>query len=261
MVNFIGITSGNGGMGKSSVACNIAYGLCREGKRVLLIESSFGIRSYDAILGIKSETFFSFSDYCSSQAALSDIITKPDDEHLPHFIAGGSVHPSGDVAKALSNMKQAFSKEYDYIVSDVSPENAEMFSAFLKNCDSFLILTDASFISVRNSSYLADLIRKNSKAKPNLVLNKVKIDETDNSSAIEDIIDETLCQLLGIIPYDEYFSRSVESGEPIYMYNTCSGRAMENICKRLLGADIPDFEKGASGGLFKKEKYVLKQFI
>ena len=259
MVNFLGITSGNGGMGKSSLACNIAYGLCREGKRVLLLESSFGIRSYDAILGIKSETIFSFSDYCSSQAALLDIITKPDDEHLPHFIAGGSVYPSGDIAKSLSNLKQAFSKEYDYIVSDVSPHNQDMFSAFLKNCDSFIILTDASFISIRNSSYLADLIRKNSKAKSSLVLSMVKINEDSGSSvAVEDIIDETSCQLLGIIPYDEYFLRSVEAGEPIYKYNTCSGRAMENICKRILGRDIPDFEKGASGGLFKKEKYVLK---
>ncbi len=258
MVDFIGITSGNGGMGKSSVACNIAFGLCREGKRVLLLESSFGIRSYDAILGIKSETIFSFSDYCSSQAALSDIITKPDDEQLLHFIAGGSVYPSGDIAKALSNLKQAFSKEYDFIVSDVSPENAEMFSAFLKNCDSFLILTDASFISVRNTGFLADLIRKNSKAKLSLVLSKVKIDGDSDSPVVEDIVDETLCQLLGIIPYDEYFSRSVESGEPIFKYNTCSGRAMENICKRILGRNIPDFEKGASGGLFKKEKYVLK---
>lgn len=261
MVNFVGITSGSGGMGKSSLACNIAFGLSSMGKKVLLIETKFGIRSYDAILGIKPDTFSSFSDYCDGNCQLSDIITAPNGEKLPDFIWGGNKSPDGDVKKALSDLKNAFLKEYDFIISDVSPIDENMFSVFMKLCDTFLVLTDASFISVRNSAHCANLIKEKSKAKLYAILNKVVIDGADETAFVEDILDEMGCTSLGIIPYDEHFSYSIEKGEPIYKYNTHSGRAFENICKRLLGQATPDYETGYGGGFFNKNKIVLKQFI
>lgn len=261
MVNFVGITSGSGGMGKSSLACNIAFGLSSMGKKVLLIESEFGIRSYDAILGIKPETLSSFSDYCDGNCQLSDIITKPDGERLPDFIWGGNKSPEGNIEKALSNLKNAFLKEYDFIISDVSPLSENMFLAFKKLCDTFLVLTDASFVSIRNSAYCANLIKEKSKAKVCAILNKVIIDGAEETAFVEDVSDEIGCSLLGIVPYDEHFSYSIEKSEPIYKYNTFAGRAFENICKRLLGQSVPDYETGLGGGFFKKDKFVLKQFI
>ena len=260
MVSFIGITSGSGGMGKSSSACNIAIGLSAIDKRVLLIESEFGIRSYDAILGIKSETFSSFSDYCNNNANLSDIITKPEDDKMPHFITGGIESPSGDITKALCNLKMELSGEYDFIVSDVSPLNQRVFEAFKKACDTFLVLTDDSFISVRNSAFVVNSIKETSKAKIFAVLNKLIIDGKEASPFAEDIADEMGISLIGIIPFDEHFSYSVEKGLPIYKYNTYSGRAYENISKRLLGESVPDYETGI-GGLFNKNKFVLKHSI
>ena len=261
MVSFIGITSGNGGMGKSSLACNLALGLSLMGKKVLLIETKFGIRSYDAILGIKPETFSSFSDYCDAKCQLSDIITKPDGERLPDFIWGGNKCPEGDVKKALFDLKNAFLREYDFIISDVSPINENIFSAFKKLCDVFLVLTDASFVSLRNSAYCVNSIKEKTKAKVYAILNKVIIDGADESAFVEDVLDELGCNLLGIIPYDEHFSYSIEKSEPIYKYNTFAGRAFENICKRLLGQAVSDYETGLGGGFFKKDKFVLKQFI
>jgi len=261
MVSFVGITSGSGGMGKSSLACNLAFGLSSMGKKVLLIETKFGIRSYDAILGIKPETLSSFSDYCDGRCQLSDIITKPDGEKLPDFIWGGNRRPDGDVKKALFDLKNVFLKEYDFIISDVSPLNENMFLAFKELCDIFLVLSDASFVSLRNSAHCANLIKEKSRAKVYAILNKLIIDCMDETSFVEDVLDEMGCKLLGIIPYDEHFSYSIEKSEPIYKYNTCSGRALENICKRLLGQAVPKYETGLSTGFFKKEKFVLKQFI
>lgn len=261
MVNFIGITSGNGGMGKSASACNIAIGLGAMGKRVLLLECEFGTRSYDAIVGIKPETLSSFSDYCDNNADIADIITKPDNNKLPHFITGGIKKPNADIAKALANLKREVSKDYDFIVSDVSPLNERVFEAFKNTCNTFLILTDDSFVSVRNSSYVASLIKETSKAKLYGVLNKVIADGKDDSPYIEDIADEIGVSLMGIIPFDEHFSYSIEKGLPIFNYNTCSGRAYENICKRLLGQSIPNYETGSTSGFFNKNKFVLKYSI
>ena len=260
MACFIGITSGNGGMGKSSSACNIALGLLSMGKRVLLIESEFGIRSYDAILGIKPETISSFADYCSNNADLSEIITKPEESKMPHFITGGIKQPEEDITKTLCALKSELSKEYDYIVSDVSPLNERVFEAFKAACDIFLVLTDDSFISVRNSAYVVSSIKEKSKAEIFGILNKVVIDSKEGGSFAEDIADETGLSFIGIIPFDEHFSYSIENGLPIYKYNTYSGRAYENICKRLSGQDVPDYETGSSG-LFNKNKFVLKYSI
>ena len=260
MVSFIGITSGSGGMGKSSSACNIAIGLLAIGKRVLLIESEFGTRSYDAILGIKSETFSSFSDYCNNDADLNDIITKPEDDKMPHFITGGIKSPDGDITMALCNLKAELSGEYDFIVSDVSPLNQRVFDAFKTACDTFLVLTDDSFISVRNSAFVVNSIKETSKAKIFTVLNKLIIDGKEGSCFAEDIADEMGASLIGIIPFDEHFSYSIENGMPIYKYNTYSGRAYENISKRLVGKTVPDYETGI-GGLFNKNRFVLKHSV
>ncbi|MBO7288362.1 MAG: AAA family ATPase [Clostridia bacterium] len=260
MVSFIGITSGSGGMGKSSSACNIALALSAMGKKVLLIECEFGIRSHDAILGVRPETFSSFSDYCNNNADLTDIITKPEKSKIPHFITGGIKSPEGDITKALISLKAELSGEYDFIVSDVSPLNERVFEAFKIACDTFLVLTDDSFISLRNSSFVVNSIKETSKAKIFGVLNKVVIDGKEGSHYAEDIADEMGASLIGIIPFDEHFSYSIENGLPIYKYNTYSGRAYENISKRLVGQAVPDYETG-NGGFFNKNKFVLKYSI
>ena len=97
-------------------------------------------------------------------------------------------------------------------------------------------------------------------AKQGDIINVI-IDGADESAFVEDVLDELGCNLLGIIPYDEHFSYSIEKSEPIYKYNTFAGRAFENICKRLLGQVVSDYETGLGGGFFKKDKFVLKQFI
>ena len=258
MVKILAVTSGNGGMGKSILACNIACGLCSFGKKVLLAECSFGFRSIDAISGIKAETLFTFSDVCRGEGSVFDAITKAEDGKTPDFIPAGLKKPEADFKKAFSNIKSTLSGEYDYIVFDVSANCGGVFEALCNVCNCFIVLTDDSFVSVRNAAHCVDYIKGISNSKVHTVLNKISISSNNDSAFVEDIIDEIKAPLLGIIPYDEHLPLSIEKGSPIINYNTYAGRAIENICKRLEGISVPEFETGVSGGFFSKNKFVLK---
>lgn len=257
MANVFTVISGNGGMGKSFFACNLACGLKISGKKVLLAECSFGTGADDVILGIKSETLYDMKDVCEGSCDASEAIIHPDDEILPDFIPSGFSDVKADFDIAFKKLKKKFSSYYDYIIFDTPYFISPQTESAVKISDAVIALTDDSFISVRNTSLCVNRAKSLGSAVVYTVLSNVVIDGNESSGFVEDIIDETGAKLLGIIPHDEYVSETISGSTPIIKYNTFAGRAMENICKRLLGKNVPEFETGVTG-LFNKNKLVLK---
>lgn len=261
MATVITVTSGNGGMGKSVFSCNIAYGLKSKGKRVALVEAGFGIRSDDVILGINPDTLFTIKDVCLDECELSDAITRPGDESLPHFICASPFEAPSDLMQSFKKMTDCLSEDYEYIIIDVSYSTDSAFKAAVNCSDIVILLTDNLFVSVRNTALCVNKIKQNSSAKLYLVLNNLKTDDTKSSLSAEDIIDETGAMLLGIIPHDEHVPHTASNGDLIFKYQTIAGRALDNICLRLLGNNVPDYETGDSGRLFNKNKLKIRRSL
>lgn len=257
MASVFTVISGNGGIGKSFFACNLACGLRKSGKKVLLAECSFGTGADDVILGIKPESLYDMKDVCEGNCDASEAVTRSGDELLPDFIPSGFSDVNADFDTAFKKLKKKFSSYYDYIIFDTPYFASSQTESAVKISDKVIALTDDSFISIRNTALCINRIKSIVEAEVFMVLNKVVIDGSVSSSCVEDIIDETGAKLIGIIPYDEYVSETIAKSVPIIKYNTFAGRAMENICKRLSGENIPDFETGVTG-LFNKNKLVLK---
>lgn len=257
MVEFITVTSGSGGMGKSVFSSNLSCMLKSSGHRVLLMECSFGTRADDVICGLEPDTLFTFSDVCTSSCSAFDAITHPEDENLPDFMSFGVKKTQCDFKAVFSKMKNSFLEKYDYVVCDLSSYHDDVFEAVLSVCRTCIILTDDNFVSVRNAAFIADNIRQISSSSIYTVVNNVIISD-DNSLSLEDIIDEISAPLLGIIPADEHIKNTLKGAKLIYKYNTFAGRAYENICKRLTGMSVSEYETGVNNGIFNKNKFILK---
>ena len=257
MVEFITVTSGSGGMGKSVFSSNLSCMLKSLGHKVLLIECSFGIRADDVICGLEPATLFTFSDVCTSSCSVFDAITHPEDENLPDFMSFGLKKPQCDFKSEFSKMKNSLSGKYDYAICDLPSYPDDATEAVISASNICIILTDDNFVSVRNAAFIADNIRQISSSSIYTVVNNVIISD-DNGLSPEDIIDEISAPLLGIIPADEHIKTTLKGAKLIYKYNTFAGRAYENICKRLTGIPVPEYETGVNNGIFNKNKFILK---
>ncbi len=258
MVKVISVISGNGGTGKSFLSCNIAYGLKNFGKKVLLLEAGIGTRADDIILGIKPDTLFTVKDIFENNCKVSEAVTSAGESDLPDFIPGSHLVTDVDFYDGFKNIRNYSIDRYDYIVIDISKSSGNLTDAALKITDMLIALTDTSFLSVRNTAICVKRGADTGVGEIFSVINHPRIEAVSDDIVIEDIVDEIFAPLLGIIPYDEFVYASLMDGNPIYKYNTYAGRAAENICKRILGISVPEFEQKTKNRLFAGNRLVLK---
>ncbi len=256
MADVLTVISGNGGMGKSFFACNLAYGLVSFGKKVLLVEGCFGTRADDVILGIKPDTLYTVADVIHGTCEVCDAITASPGTNLPDFIPAGhqalDINPADGFKKITSYAKD----RYDYVIFDTPSSGSTAEAGALAASNMAFVLTDSSFLSLRNASLCTGRVQSEACRVYTVINNISSLD--DGQIFVEDIVDETGAPLLGIIPYDEHVRPSLLNGDVIYRYNTYAGRALENICRRVLGQSVPDFESGAKNSFFQRNKLVLK---
>jgi len=255
MAEVITVVSGSGGMGKSFVACNLAAGLRKLGRKVLLIEASFGLRCNDIITGIRPETMFTLGDVLSSECSPEEAITLSENPDLPDFIQASPKLLSGEIYPIKRLTRKVF-KQYHTIIIDSAVPGDVLFEDSCRAADRVLVVCNDSHIAVRNAAHCVNHIRSFSSCRIYTVLNNVVVN--GDGSCIEDVIDEISAELIGIIPHDEYVKGSMENGDLIYRYNTFAGRSLENIVKRLTCLNVPDYETGIESGFFNKNKLLLK---
>lgn len=257
MADVLTVISGSGGMGKSFFACNISSCLASFGKRVLLVEGTFGIRSDDVILGIRPDTLYTVGDVVDGICSVSDAITFAQSESLPDFIPASHRPAADNVADGFKKIVSYAVDRYDYVIFDTSSSGSTEALSALSLCNSAFVLTDFSFLSLRNSSLCVTMAGNCGTGSVYTVINSITA-HNDADIYVEDIIDEVGAPLIGIIPYDEHVRSSLMTGDIIHKYNTFSGRALENICRRILGESVPDYESGTKNSFFSRNKLVLK---
>ncbi len=253
MMRVVSVISGNGGGGKSFFSCNLAYGLATLGKRVLLVEAGLGKRADDVICGIMPDTLYCFKDVLDGTCRPEEAISLSGDNTFPDFIPASHNFCSCDPADGFDKIRSYAEGKYDYVVIDTTP-----CTEALSIADTAIAICDTSYISIRNTGICVKRALDAGADLAYTLVNHTTLRSQRADICLEDIIDETGAPLIGIIPYDEFVPELMENGDLIFKYNTASGRALENICRRIMGESVPEYEKGERTGIFSRNKLVLK---
>ena len=209
------ITSGKGGVGKSSVAAYLGEELCNFKKKVLLIDMDEGLRSLDLMLDVSSQTVFDITDiiqdYCSLFQALLPI-PKCDNLFLLPAPATKGALANKD---CLKNLCDTFSDMFDYILIDCPAGIGEGFYSSISAATEALLVVNPDPISVRDGGIVSSLLRRNGIDNIRLVINKLntKLMIKGTFLNIDEIIDQTETQLIGAIPTDFEIVNSSASGK------------------------------------------------
>jgi len=269
MAEVITITSGKGGVGKSTTTANVATALAMDGKKVIAIDFDIGLRNLDMILGLENRIVYDVVDVMEGKCNLAQAIIKDKRTNNLHFLPASqtkdkTVLNKEKVEKLLNELK----KDFDYILID-SPAGIESgFEHSIFLADRALIVTTPEISAVRDADRVIGIIdAKSKKAKEgeevqkHIIINRIKPELVEKGEMLstEDVLHILALPLIGIIPEDEEIVKSTNLGEPVALKkDSLVGEAYRRIAKRIQGEEVEFLDLKAKKGLFEKLKGLFK---
>ena len=253
------ITSGKGGVGKTTTTANIGTGLAMRGHRVVLVDADIGLRNLDVVIGLENRIVYDIVDVVEGSCKLKNALIKDKRTEglylLPAAQTRDKTAVSGEQMKKLIN---ELKEEFDYVIIDCPAGIEHGFKNAIIAADKAIVVTVPEVASVRDADRIIGLLLANEVGYVKLIINRLRKDmvESGNMLDIDDTLEILSVDLLGIVPEDSGIIKSSNIGEPVVIpATTQAGKAYRNIVARMLGEDVPFLEiKSESGGFMDKIK-------
>lgn len=266
MARVIVVTSGKGGVGKTTTSSNISMGLAMRGFKVAVIDFDIGLRNLDLVMGCERRVIYDFVNVINGDANLTQALIKDKREPNLYILAASQTKEKEALTKEGVGMviDQLKKDGFDYIICD-SPagiEHGAMMAMYY--ADEAIVVTNPEVSSVRDSDRMIGMLKSKSKRsedgkepiKEYLLITRYNADRVEKGDMLnkEDIIDLLAIKLVGIIPESEDIVKASNSGDPaIRVKNTNASIAYTDAVSRLLGEDIPfKFIQREKNGLLTK---------
>ncbi len=233
------ITSGKGGVGKSTVSAGLGCALAERGQKVLILDGDAGLRSLDMITGVAGETVFDLSDIFDGNCApIQAIYSSPVYPGVSLIPAPVQLQKLCDPAD-LRRLCRGFTRYFDHVIVDCPAGVGEGFETAVAAADRALIVTTPDMVCARDGGIIGDLLRKKG-VSARLIINRLRATPILKGTTpdVDDIIDTVGVRLLGILPEDEKVAVASANGNPLPR-NSVATEGFRNIAARLLGEQPP----------------------
>ena len=252
----ITITSGKGGVGKTTTTANLGTALAFQGKRVAVVDSDIGLRNLDAVLGLENRIVYDLVDVVEGQCRLRQALIK--DKRVPelYLLPAAQTRDKNAINSVqMEQLCQQLRAEFDFVVID-SPAGIEQgFRNAIVGADEIIIVANPEMASVRDADRIIGLVEAAGKPEPRLILNRLRPEMVKRGDMMDvaDVLEVLGIDLLGIIPEDEMIIIATNKGEPIvYEKRARAGRAYLNAAQRIMGEQVPLEEVSESPTLFER---------
>ncbi|MCI9430154.1 MAG: septum site-determining protein MinD [Lachnospiraceae bacterium] len=262
MSEVIVVTSGKGGVGKTTTTANLGTGLAAVGKKVVLIDTDIGLRNLDVVMGLENRIVYNLVDVVEGKCRIKQALIR--DKRYPGLYLMPSAQTRDKSAvnpSQMVRMVDTLREQFDYIILDCPAGIEQGFQNAIAGADRALVITTPEVSSIRDADRIIGLLEANEIEKIDLVINKLKIAmvKRGDMMSVADVSDILAIPLIGIVPDDENVVIAANQGEPLVGNATLAGRAYKNLCFRVLGQEVPflNFEKRFSiwtkvSGIFHK---------
>lgn len=247
MSEVIVVTSGKGGVGKTTTSANVGTGLAQMGKSVVLIDADIGLRNLDVVMGLENRIVYNLVDVIEGTCRLKQALIK-DKRHAGLYLMPAAqtrdkncITP-GQMIKLIENLKQQF----DYIILDCPAGIEQGFQNAIAGADHAIVVTTPEVSAIRDADRIIGLLEANEIKKIDLIVNRVRYDlvRRGEMMTVDDVIDILGLPLIGVVPDDENVVIATNQGEPLVGKSSLAGQAFANICNRLLGKEVPFLNMG-----------------
>ncbi len=239
----ITITSGKGGVGKTTATANIGVALAQRGHRVVVMDGDIGLRNLDVVMGLENRVVYNLIHVIRGAAEADKALIR--DKRVPGLmLLAADQHSDKDdiTPEDMIEVCELLRSEADFILVD-SPAGIEQgFRNALAPADEVVLITTPEVSAVRDADRVIGLVESAGKPTPRLVLNRVKADlvARGDMMAVEDVVDILRIPILGVVPEDGAIVAATNRGEPVTLQLASrAGQAFSHIGARLDGEDVP----------------------
>lgn len=262
MSEVIVVTSGKGGVGKTTTSANVGTGLAAMGKRVLLIDTDIGLRNLDVVMGLENRIVYNLVDVVENKCRVKQALIK--DKRHPSLYLMPSAQTKDKTAvtpEQMVRMINQLREQFDYIILDCPAGIEQGFQNAIAGADRALVVTTPEVSAIRDADRIIGLLESHEFKQIDLIINRLRYDMVKRGEMMSpaDVVDILAIPLIGIVPDDENVVIATNQGEPLVGNNTLAGKAYQNICCRVTGKETPfiEFDKGISfwtkvSGIFHK---------
>jgi len=237
------VTSGKGGVGKTTTVANLGCGLALRGRRVVVVDADIGLRNLDVVLGLENRIVFDLVDVAETKCRLRQALIK--DRRFEGLCLPPAAQTREKDAISPDQMRAVchdLKEEFDYVLIDCPAGIEQGFKNAVAGADEAIIVTTPEVSAVRDADRIVGLLQARDLTDPWLIVNRIRPDmiRKGDMMDIDDVNDILALELLGIIPDDEMIIISTNRGEPVVTDRASrAGEAYRNISGRLEGENIP----------------------
>jgi len=256
------ISSGKGGVGKTTTTANLAVALANGGLKVVCIDGDIGLRNLDVVLGLENRIVYDLVDVVEGRCRLRQAMIR--DKRLPELYLIPAAQTRDKSAVTPSDMVRLVDElrgEFDFILID-SPAGIERgFRNAIAPADVVVVVTNPEVSAVRDADRIIGLVEAEEKGPARLVINRMNpgmVKRGDMMDA-EDVLELLAIELIGVVPEDENVVVSTNRGQPVALDpKSRAGKAFTNIARRLRGEQVPFLELEEKSDLFSKLSRMLR---
>ncbi|MDF2928244.1 septum site-determining protein MinD [Anaerospora sp.] len=261
MGEVIVITSGKGGVGKTTTTANLGTGFALQGKKVVLVDADIGLRNLDVVMGLENRIVYDLVDVTEGNCRLRQALIRDKRYETLYLLPAAQTRDKNAVnPEQMKQLCLDLAQEFDYVLIDCPAGIEQGFKNAIAGADKAIIVTTPEVSAVRDADRIIGLLESEGKSNPKLIVNRIRphMVKKGDMMNIDDIIEILAIDLLGIIPEDEYIVVSTNRGEPAVVNPTSlASTAYKNIVRRLTGENVPLMEMQVEDGLLHRLKKIF----
>ncbi|MFC4737437.1 septum site-determining protein MinD [Bacillus daqingensis] len=238
------VTSGKGGVGKTTTTANIGTALALNGFSVCLVDTDIGLRNLDVVMGLENRIIYDLVDVAEGNCRLQQALIKDKRFESLYLLPAAQTKDKDAVApEQIKELVTELKEQFDYILIDCPAGIEQGYKNAVAGADKAIVVTTPEISSVRDADRIIGLLEKETHVEtPRLVVNRIRshMMKSGESMDVDEIVSILAVDLLGIVADDDHVIKSSNSGEPAALSpKSRASIAYRNIARRLNGESVP----------------------
>ena len=255
MGEVIVITSGKGGVGKTTTVANIGTGLAMTGKKTVVVDTDIGLRNLDVVLGLENRIVYNLVDVINGNCRLRQALIR-DRRHPELFLlpSAQTKDKSAVSPEQMIKLTEELKEEFDFILLDCPAGIEQGFKNAVAGAQRALVVTTPEVSAIRDADRIIGLLEAGGLRNIQLIINRLRPEmiARGDMMSVDDVIEILAVDLIGTILDDEQIVIASNQGEPLSGKKSQAEEEYRNICRRILGEDVPFMEIRQKKGMFRR---------
>ena len=253
MSEVIVVTSGKGGVGKTTVAANLGCGLALLGNKVVLIDTDIGLRNLDVVMGLENRIVYNLVDVVEGGCRIKQALIKDKNHQGLYLMPSAQTRDKSSVTpQQMKKLTQELTEEFDYVILDCPAGIEQGFKNAVAGASRAIVVTTPEVSAIRDADGMEKIEMIINRIRPDLVAR-------GDMMSLSDIQEILTVPIIGAVTDEEEIVISSNNGEPVAGKDSPLGQIFVDICRRIMGEDIPVAQPSVSKGLIKRLKSILEK--